>query len=191
MRAKQWLFGLGLLFALSLLACSGGGGGGGVGTTTFSVVVQGTPSNVKVFVNGVEQPNPNRIELPPGTHTIRVETTLSNGQVVAQTFTIVAGSRNQIEYNLDQYRIVTNPEAVEVWVGETVQVAASMRDQNNNPVSATFTWSTRNPNIAQVSSSGVVRGVSRGTTQLVIMDAQSGLSVEVPVVVLDFPPPPN
>ncbi|MFQ3610522.1 MAG: Ig-like domain-containing protein [Fimbriimonadales bacterium] len=189
MRLNRWLLGLTWLVAMSLLACSGGGGG--TGTTSFAVTVQGTPSNVKVFVNGVEQTNPNRIELPAGVHTIRVETTLSNGQVVAQTFTVVAGSVNRIEYDLNQYRIVTNPTAVEVWAGETVQVAASLRDQNNNPVSATFTWSVRNPNIASVNSSGVVRGIALGSTRLVIMDVQRGLSVEVPITVLDFPPPPN
>jgi len=185
------LLGLGILFALSLLACSGGGGGGGVGTTTFAVTVQGSPSNVKVFVNGIEQSNPNRIELPAGTHTIRVETTLANGQVVAQTFSIVAGTVNRIDYDLNQYRIVTNPTAVEVWAGETVQVAASMRDQNNNPVSATFTWSVRDPQVATVNSSGLVRGLRFGSTRLVVVDAVRGLSVEVPLTVLDFPPPPN
>jgi hypothetical protein len=112
----RWTTGLlGALFALNLLACSGGGGGGG-GTTTFSLAVTGNPTGARVFLNGQLVENPQRIVLPPGTHRIRVETTLSNGQVVAQEFTIVAGSIGSIQYDLSRYQIETNP-AVDRGVG--------------------------------------------------------------------------
>ncbi len=191
-KAGVAVIGLVALFALSLLACSGGGGG----TTTFSLAVTGTPASAKVYLNGQPVENPQRITLPPGAHTIRVETTLSNGQVVAQEFTIVAGSVGSIQYDLSRYQIETNPATIEVWAGEAITVAASMRDlRTNNIVSADFVWSVRDTNRATVqkltSNSARLTGVSRGATRLVITDARTGVTFEVPVSVLDFPPPPN
>jgi hypothetical protein len=195
MKRKTGVAGIALfaLFVLSLLACSGGGGGG---TTTFSLAVSGTPASARVYLNGQQVENPQRITLPPGTHTIRVETTLSNGQVVAQEFTIVAGSVGSIQYDLSRYQIETNPAAIEVWAGESITVAASLRDlQTNNIVSADFVWSVRDTTKATVqkltSNSARLTGVSRGATRLVITDARTGVTFEVPVSVLDFPPPPN
>jgi len=191
----RWMVGLlGVLFALSLLACSGGGGGGG--TTTFSLAVTGNPTGARVFLNGQLVENPQRIVLPPGTHRIRVETTLSNGQVVAQEFTIVAGSVGSIQYDLSRYQIETNPATIEVWVDEQVQVAATLRDmQTSSVVSADFVFSVRDTNLVRVEklSTNAVRvtGLRRGATRLVITDAGTGVTFEVPVSVLDFPPPPN
>lgn len=182
------------LFGLSLLACSGGGGGDG--TTTFSLAVTGSPASARVFLNGQQVENPQSITLPPGTHRIRVETTLSDGQVIAQEFAITAGAVSSIQYNLDRYRIETNPANIEVWAGESITVAASLRDlQTNNILSADFVWSTRNPNIATAqrlsTNSARITGVARGGTRAVITDTQTGITFEVPVSVLDFPPPPS
>lgn len=194
-RTVRWTTGLlGALFALSLLACSGGGGGGGA--TTFSLAVIGNPTGARVFLNGQLVENPQRIVLPNGTHRIRVETTLSNGQVVAQEFTIVAGSIGSIQYDLSRYQIETNPAVIEVWAGEQIQVAATLRDtRTNGVVSADFVFSTRDANLAtaQKLSANAVRitGLRRGATRLVITDAGTGVTFEVPISVLDFPPPPN
>jgi hypothetical protein len=192
----RWTTGLlGALFALNLLACSGGGGGGG-GTTTFSLAVTGNPTGARVFLNGQLVENPQRIVLPPGTHRIRVETTLSNGQVVAQEFTIVAGAVGSIQYDLSRYQIETNPATIEVWAGEQIQVAATLRDtQANEVVRADFVFSVRDTNLARAEklSTNAVRitGLRRGATRLVITDAGTGVTFEVPISVLDFPPPPN
>ena len=195
-RTVRWAVGLlSVLFALSLLACSGGGGGGG-GTTTFSLAVTGNPTGARVFLNGQLVENPQRIVLPPGTHRIRVETTLSNGQVVAQEFTIVAGAVGSIQYDLSRYQIETNPATIEVWAGEQIQVAATLRDtQANEVVRADFVFSVRDTNLARAEklSTNAVRitGLRRGATRLVITDAGTGVTFEVPISVLDFPPPPN
>ena len=192
----RWTTGLlGALFALNLLACSGGGGGGG-GTTTFSLAVTGNPTGARVFLNGQLVENPQRIVLPNGTHRIRVETTLSNGQVVAQEFTIVAGTVGSIQYDLSRYQIETNPATIEVWAGEQIQVAATLRDtQANEVVRADFVFSVRDTNLARAEklSTNAVRitGLRRGATRLVITDGGTGVTFEVPVSVLDFPPPPN
>ncbi len=195
-RTVRWAVGLlSALFALSMLGCSGGGGGGG-GTTTFSLAVTGNPTGARVFLNGQLVENPQRIVLPPGTHRIRVETTLSNGQVVAQEFTIVAGSIGSIQYDLSRYQIETNPATIEVWAGEQIQVAATLRDtQANEVVRADFVFSVRDTNLARAEklSTNAVRitGLRRGATRLVITDAGTGVTFEVPISVLDFPPPPN
>jgi hypothetical protein len=193
-RTVRWAVGLlSVLFALSLLACSGGGGGGG--TTTFSLAVTGNPTSARVFLNGQLVENPQRIVLPPGTHRIRVETTLSNGQVVAQEFTIVAGSVGSIQYDLSRYQIETNPATIEVWVDEQIQVAATLRDmRTSSVVSADFVFSVRDTNLARLEklSTNAVRvtGLRRGATRLVITDTRTGVTFEVPISVLDFPPPP-
>jgi hypothetical protein len=194
-RTVRWAVGLlSVLFALSLLACSGGGGGGS--TTTFSLAVTGNPTSARVFLNGQLVENPQRIVLPPGTHHIRVETTLSNGQVVAQEFTIVAGSVGSIQYDLSRYQIETNPATIEVWVDEQIQVAATLRDmQTSSVVSADFVFSVRDTNLARLEklSTNAVRvtGLRCGATRLVITDTRTGVTFEVPISVLDFPPPPN
>jgi hypothetical protein len=193
-RTVRWAVGLlSVLFALSLLACSGGGGGGS--TTTFSLAVTGNPTSARVFLNGQLVENPQRIVLPPGTHRIRVETTLSNGQVVAQEFTIVAGSVGSIQYDLSRYQIETNPATIEVWVDEQIQVAATLRDmQTGSVVSADFVFSVRDTNLARVeklsTNAARVTGLRRGATRLVITDTRTGVTFEVPISVLDFPPPP-
>lgn len=192
----RWTTGLlGALFALNLLACSGGGGGGG-GTTTFSLAVTGNPTGARVFLNGQLVENPQRIVLPPGAHRIRVETTLSNGQVVAQEFTIVAGAVGSIQYDLSRYQIETNPATIEVWAGEQIPVAATLRDlQTNSVVRTDFVFSVRDANLARAEKydKNAVRitGLRRGATRLVITDGGTGVTFEVPVSVLDFPPPPN
>ena len=185
---------LSLLLVLSLLACSGGGGGGG--TTTFSLAVVGNPTGARVFLNGQQVDDPQRIVLPPGTHRIRVETTLSNGQVIAQEFTIVAGSVSTVQYDLSRYQIETNPAVIEVWAGEEIQVAAALRDlQTNGVVNADFVFSVRDTQLAtaqKLSTNSVrITGTQRGATRLVITDAGTGITFEVPLSVLDFPPPPN
>jgi hypothetical protein len=195
-RMVRWTTGLlGALFALNLLACSGGGGGGG-GTTTFLLAVTGNPTDARVYLNGQLVENPQRIMLLPGTHRIRVETNLSNGQVVAQEFTVVAGSVGSIQYDLSRYQIETNPATIEVWAGEQIQVAATLRDtQANEVVRADFVFSVRDTNLATVQkiSTNAVRltGLRRGATRLVITDTSTGVTFEVPVSVLDFPPPPD
>lgn len=52
-------------------------------------------------------------------------------------------------------------------IGATVQLSATVRDQNNNPMSGqTVTWSSSNTGVATVSGNGLVTAVSNGTTQI-------------------------
>lgn len=187
---------LGALTLLILWACSGGGGGGG-GANMGTLRVVGTPAGARVFVNGVERGTAplNLSDLPPGTHHIRVEIRLDNGQIIAQEFDVVIGSQPEVRYDLNRYRIETNPVQVEVWVDLQQQVVATMRDANGTIVDANFVWSIENPNIATVTGSErntrFVRGLVGGETYLIITDTRTGVSLRVPVVVVDFPPPPG
>lgn len=188
---------LGALTLLILWACSGGGGGGGDGISTRTLRVVGTPAGARVFVNGVERGTAplDLSDLPAGTHHIRVEIRLDNGQIIAQEFNVVIGAQPEVRYDLNRYRIETNPAQVEVWVDLQQQVVATMRDANGTIVEANFVWSIENPNIAAVTGSGnnsrFVRGITRGSTYLIITDTRTGVSLRVPVVVVDFPPPPG
>lgn len=190
MRKPKWLVALAVLFVASLTACSGGGGGT-TGGSSYILQVSGQPADARVYLNGNLVSNPNRIELPPGTHQIRVEIILDNGQAIFQTFTVVAGQQTSLTYDLRRYRIEASPDNVEVWAGLSVTVSARMYDQNNQPVQANFTWTSQNPAIAVVDNTGRITGVARGSTQVIVTDTLTGLSLEIPVTVLDFPPPPG
>ncbi len=52
-------------------------------------------------------------------------------------------------------------------IGATVQLSATVRDQNNNPMSGqTVNWNGSNTAVATVSGSGLVTAVSNGTAQI-------------------------
>ncbi len=64
------------------------------------------------------------------------------------------------------------PASTSLEVGKTVQVTAAAVDSNGVAVKdASFTWSSSDPSVATVSSSGLVTAVGQGTVQIV---AQSG-----------------
>ncbi|MCS7273268.1 MAG: pilus assembly protein N-terminal domain-containing protein [Fimbriimonadales bacterium] len=175
-----------VLVALSFWGCSGGGGGGG--TSTFTLAVTGNPPNATVYLNGQRVENPQRISLPPGTHRIRVEITLENGQVIAQEFVIEAGSVSSVQYELSRYRIETEPAAIEVVEGVDATVTATLRDLTaNTTLEGQFSWASADPTIATVQQldarSARVAGVRAGATKLRVSEARSNLNTEIPVVV--------
>ncbi len=52
-------------------------------------------------------------------------------------------------------------------IGATVQLSATVRDQNNNPMTGqTVTWTSANTAVATVSAAGLVTAVSNGTSQI-------------------------
>src|SRR5689334_4648948 len=57
--------------------------------------------------------------------------------------------------------------AMSVTVGGTLQLAATLRDQSGNVLSGrTVAWTTSNPGVASVSSTGLVTGVATGSTTI-------------------------
>jgi hypothetical protein len=185
--------GLGVIALLLLWACSGGGGGGGGGIGTGSLRIVGEPAGARVFVNNRQRGTaPLNLDLPTGRHHIRVENPLENGQIIAQEFTVEVGSQLEVRYDLNRYRIEANPATVRVFVGQSQQVAATMRDANGNAVEATFEWSIEDRNVATVT--GIepnvcrVQGVRAGGTRLIIKDTRTGISLRT-LVVVEEPPP--
>ncbi|MCY3712572.1 MAG: Ig-like domain-containing protein [Gemmatimonadetes bacterium] len=71
-------------------------------------------------------------------------------------------------------------------IGATVQLSATVRDQNNNPMTGqTVNWTSSNTAVATVSGSGLVTAVSNGTTQITArsgnVSGTSNITVAEPV----------
>jgi uncharacterized protein YjdB len=82
-------------------------------------------------------------------------------------------------------RLVMNPAAASVTVGQTVQLTATPQDSAGNPLSGrAVTWATTNPGVAAVNGSGVVSGVAAGAaTVTAACEGQSGtVAITVTVV---------
>ena len=80
------------------------------------------------------------------------------------------------------------PTSASVQVGATVQLTATPRDDQGNPVARPVTWSSNTPAVATVSASGVVTGVAEGSATITATsDGQSATSA---ITVTAAPPPP-
>ena len=53
-----------------------------------------------------------------------------------------------------------------VVAGSTLQLTASPRDQNGNPIAATITWASSTTGVATVNGNGLVTGVAAGTANI-------------------------
>jgi hypothetical protein len=63
--------------------------------------------------------------------------------------------------------VTVSPGSVTLtFVGETRQMSATAKDAAGNTVSVTFTWTSNNPAVAEVSSSGVVTARSAGVASI-------------------------
>src|SRR5206468_2953135 len=63
--------------------------------------------------------------------------------------------------------VAVSPTSASVSVGQTVQLAATPKDANGNPLTGrTVTWSSGNTAVATVSASGLVTGVSAGAATI-------------------------
>jgi hypothetical protein len=82
--------------------------------------------------------------------------------------------------------ITMSTDSADVAVGQTVQLAATVRDGDGNIISASLSWSSASPSTATVDGSGLVMGVSEGTTQ--ITASAGGVSAMTKIVVT---PPGN
>ncbi len=72
-----------------------------------------------------------------------------------------------------------------VAVGSTITLIASPRDQNGNAFVATVSWSSSAPNVASVSSSGVVTGVVPGSA--IITSAAGSVTANTTITVTAVP----
>lgn len=62
--------------------------------------------------------------------------------------------------------VTVSPASGTVVVGATLQLSASAVDRGGKPLSRTLTWSSTTPNVATVSTSGLVTGISAGAATI-------------------------
>ena len=85
--------------------------------------------------------------------------------------------------------VVVTPASATIAAGATTALTATALDATNQPVPGVpFTWSSADAAVATVSSTGVVTGVSAGTTT--ISATTSGVSGQSTISVTSAPPPP-
>ena len=68
-------------------------------------------------------------------------------------------------------------------VDETTMLAAKAGSQNGTPLAVAFSWESDDASIADVDDSGMVTGVSNGSTNLVLSAVGRGVEIKVPVTV--------
>jgi uncharacterized protein YjdB len=66
-------------------------------------------------------------------------------------------------------------------VGETLQLTATLRDQNNNVVTRDIAWTSSNSSVASVSGTGLVTGVGDGITTVTATADGKGASASIRV----------
>jgi len=81
--------------------------------------------------------------------------------------------------------VTIDTDSTDVAVGQNVQLAATVRDGDGMIISASVTWSSANDAIATVDGSGLVMGVSEGTTQVT---ASAGGVDSDPTIIVVIPP---
>ena len=82
--------------------------------------------------------------------------------------------------------ITITPGAPVVKIGDTLQLVATPYDSQGRTVlvtGATRSFTSANPSIATVDSSGLVTGISEGATKVTVADSESGISAFVTVTV--------
>src|SRR5207249_3753143 len=78
--------------------------------------------------------------------------------------------------------VSVSPASASVSVGQTVQLAATPKDANGNPLTGrTVTWSSGNSGVATVSASGIVTGVSPGAATITAASEGKGGTAAVTV----------
>ena len=86
--------------------------------------------------------------------------------------------------------ISVTPASSSVLIGATAQLSATTRDASNNLLTGrVVTWSSANAGIASVNSSGLVSGVSAGTTQ--VTATSEGISSSATITVTAATPLPG
>ena len=88
--------------------------------------------------------------------------------------------------------VAVSPPTANVPVGRTVQLTASLRDANGNPLTGrVVTWGSGNAGVATVNGSGLVSGVAVGAATITATsEGQSGTAA-ITVTVPPPPPPPG
>jgi hypothetical protein len=71
-----------------------------------------------------------------------------------------------IEATLGSLSVTVSPSASNLLLGLTLDLTASIKDSNGNPVAGTVAWATRDPGIAVVDGTGLVTATGVGVTTI-------------------------
>lgn len=83
------------------------------------------------------------------------------------------------------------PDSATINVDESIQLQATLRDADGNILTGpTLTWSSNSPSVAEVNNTGVVTGLSSGSTTITATAGQQSGTAEITVQLLGPPPPP-
>ncbi|HEX6816160.1 MAG TPA: Ig-like domain-containing protein [Gemmatimonadaceae bacterium] len=77
--------------------------------------------------------------------------------------------------------VVVSPASVSIQPRQTAQLTASVRDPNGQTMSTTVSWSTGDPSLAAVSNTGLVTGVSTGTTTVTASAGKKKTRIKITV----------
>jgi hypothetical protein len=101
-----------------------------------------------------------------------------------------AASPTTVAFSPTATRIVLSATSSQITVGLTTTLTATVRDQRDSVMSAQIiAWSSSNPAVATVSSSGVVRGVSAGAANIVATSGTASAQAAVTVIGVPSGPP--
>ena len=85
--------------------------------------------------------------------------------------------------------VTVSPASASVESAKTVQLTATLHDASGNQLTGrAITWTSLNPSVATVSTSGLVSGITAGTAN--VFAASEGKSDTATITVVAAPPPP-
>lgn len=120
-----------------------------------------------------------------------IATGTGNGQVVANTTNTVTVPFTLTLNRLQPSTTTVNVSPVSGQSNHTVNVSITAFDSQNRDLLYPFQWLSNDPGIAQVTvntsdpTSATIRGVTHGTTMVIIYEPNSGMTT--PIVVNSFP----
>lgn len=78
-------------------------------------------------------------------------------------------------------RVSVSPSSATLSIGDNTTLSATAYDQNDDPMSASFTWSTSDSSVATVSPSGVVTAVGAGSATITVTAGGESATVTITV----------
>src|SRR5439155_1490879 len=108
-------------------------------------------------------------------------TATSEGQTGTSSMTVM---------NVPVASVAVTPGSATIQVGQTQQLAATLKDASGNTLSGrAVSWTSSNPSVASVSGSGLVTGLAAGSAVITAMS--EGKTGTATLTVVAPPPPPG
>lgn len=147
-----------------------------------------TPTFLKVYIDGVQKGNAITVGIPQiafglilswdtGIFDVPDNTTLSPSEMIVDYIKIY-----QLNATPVLGSISLSPTTPIITAGNTTQINATCKSiENNDMICPALTWSSSNNNIATVNSSGLVTGITAGTTNITCSSDSINSTVSVTI----------